>query len=348
MRLIDLQRRKRADLAWFAGSVVAMQLALAVAVEQLWPAIRDPEYDEIEQIVRARVRAAPGRPLVLALGSSRTQTALAAQRLNYPEDASAPVVINAGLSGACAMMHQIALRRLMRAGLKPQMVFIEVMPMALSARGGASVEERFRHQGRHTLGEVVRLWKYYGEHYRLCSPWLFARVAPSYRYQAELRSALHMDLATSHVEPRDDYGWMTPQKISSRAEIAMHTRNTLEFYASALTQPAVSPGALRALRDLVQLCHDRHIAVALIVPAEGTPFRSFAPEVEETHLSAARQLAYEMAVPLIDARTWVDDDGFWDGHHTTERGAIQYTDRFARDALEPQMHRSGAALSASR
>lgn len=51
-----------------------------------------------------------------------------------------------------------------------------------------------RYQGRHTLVEVARLWRYYAEHYRLCYPWLTARVLPAHRYQAELRMALGMDL----------------------------------------------------------------------------------------------------------------------------------------------------------
>jgi hypothetical protein len=40
-------------------------------------------------------------------------------------------------------------------------------------------------------------------------------------------------------------------------------------------------------------------------------------------------------VPLIDARDWVDDDGFWDGHHMLPAGAAQFTHRFEREALQP-------------
>jgi len=61
--------------------------------------------------------------------------------------------------------------------------------------------------------------------------------------------------------------------------------------------------------------------------------------VEESHLTAVRGLAQELAVPLIDGRTWVDDDGFYDGHHVTQKGAEQYTRRFGRDALVPYLSR---------
>jgi hypothetical protein len=337
MRLAEWQRRKRADLAWFLSGIVLTQVALAIGVECFWPAVRDPEYDEIKRIVRARGAAAPGRPLVIALGSSRTQMALAAERLNRPGDAAAPVVINAAISGGGPMMSQIVLRRLLRAGLRPDLVFVEIMPLALSAREGAPVEERQRGLGRFTLREAVRLSRYYAERYRLCYPWLVARAAPSHRYHAELRGAV--GIGTAWPKLRDDFGWMPYTKRYARDEIARRTQVNLDWYASALIQPAVAPGALRALGDLVQLCHDRHIAVVLLVPAEGSAFRGYAPHVEEAHVDAIRQLAYAMAVPCIDSRTWVDDDGFWDGHHATENGARQYTERFAREALEPHVRR---------
>ena len=66
-----------------------------------------------------------------------------------------------------------------------------------------------------------------------------------------------------------------------------------------------------ATADTVQLCLDERIAVVVLVPAEGSAFRSYAPAVEETHLNAVRQLTQELGVPLVDARTWVDDDGFY-------------------------------------
>jgi hypothetical protein len=337
VRLADLQRRKRSDLAWFAAGLIAVQLALAVGVERFWPAIRDPDFNDIAEIVRERTAEAPGRPLVVALGSSRTQMALAAERLNHLSDPGA-VVINAAIAGGGPMMHTVVLRRLLRAGLRPQLVFVEIMPMSLSAREGAPVEERQHTQARHTLGELARLWKYYAEHYRLCYPWVVGRIVPAYRYQTELRDALGIDLPVGgrlwRPSMRDDYGWLRCPKGFSTEEVEFRTRDNLESYAGALTQPALAPGALRALRDVVQLCLVQGIAVVLYVPAESSAFRNYAPAVEEIQMSAVRQLAHELAVPLIDARTWVDDAHFYDGHHVTHAGAEEFTERFGREALQ--------------
>jgi hypothetical protein len=348
----ELQRRHRNTLAWSLAGMVGVQLALAIGIEHCWPAIRDPDFHEIEAIIRSRTAAARGRPLVVALGSSRTQMALAPARLNRSSAVSDPIVINAAVAGGGPMMHQVILRRILAMGVRPQLVFIEAMPMSLSARAGAPVEERQRDQGRYTVEEIALLWQYYAEHHRLCYPWVVARALPALRYRGELCEALQIDFASARVragEPtRDRFGWLACPKDYSDAEIAARTCENLQTYSPALTQPTLAPGAVHALYDVVQLCLDSRIAVALIVPPEGSAFRSYAPAVEERQMHAVRVLARELDVPLIDARTWVEDSGFWDGHHATPQGAAQYTERFAHEALAPQLARTQPLLHAER
>jgi hypothetical protein len=98
---------------------------------------------------------------------------------------------------------------------------------------------------------------------------------------------------------------------------------------------------VQAIRDLVYLCQKRGIAVHFVIPPEGSAFRTFAPAVAESQMNVVRELARELKVDLIDARTWVTDDGFWDGHHTTTRGADQYTERFGREVLHLGYPRPG-------
>jgi hypothetical protein len=40
---------------------------------------------------------------------------------------------------------------------------------------------------------------------------------------------------------------------------------------------------------------------------------------------------------LIDARTWLSDDCFCDGHHLLAFGAEQFSLRLWRDTLEPKL-----------
>jgi hypothetical protein len=40
-------------------------------------------------------------------------------------------------------------------------------------------------------------------------------------------------------------------------------------------------------------------------------------------------------VPLLDGRTWLTEDDFWDGHHLLPRGAAAFTARFERELTAP-------------
>jgi hypothetical protein len=331
MRRQALQQRKRMDLVWTAVGFVLIQLSLSIGLETCWPAIRDPDFADLELIVQDRHKEAPHRLMVFALGSSRTLMALRAERLNDPSDPNAPLVINCAVSGGGPMMSQIALRRLLHLGLRPQRVFLEIMPEALSIRDGASLEERQRLGGRYTAAEAIRLWGYYAQPSRLFVPWINARLLPCNRHQAEMRMALRIDLPPvlpRYVSNRDDYGWVTPGRNYSPQEVEGLTGEALQEYATALTQPALAPRALQACRDGIKLCRDKQIQVVLVVPPEGSRFRSFAPEVAQIQMDAVRGLADEFGLPLIDSRTWVDDKGFYDGHHAIGKGADQYTERF--------------------
>jgi hypothetical protein len=307
-----------------------------MGLETCWPALRDPDFDELQQIIHKRQAAAPGRPLFIVLGSSRTQLALRAEWLNQPGNPSAPVVVNCAIAGAGPMMHQVVLQRLLRAGLKPQMVFVECMPLSLSARKGSPIEERHQSSGRFTAGEAVNLHHYFNEPYHLWYPWTFARLLPCHRHQSELRFAFGIDRA--HTAPlslvgRDEYGWSPCRTLFSTEEIERKTNSSLKAYMPALTQPALAPGALQALRDVVNLCRDNHIPVVFFAPAEASCFRSYAPAVAENQMNALRSLTHENSVPLIDSRAWIDDPGYYDGHHATRQGADQYTLRFQREVL---------------
>jgi hypothetical protein len=44
--------------------------------------------------------------------------------------------------------------------------------------------------------------------------------------------------------------------------------------------------------------------------------------------------------PVIDARGWLGDDGFWDAHHQLPSGAAAFTAQFQREVfrLLPREH----------
>ncbi len=74
----------------------------------------------------------------------------------------------------------------------------------------------------------------------------------------------------------------------------------------------------------------------LLLMPEGTEFQSWyhpAARAEiDTYLACLNR---EYEVPLVDARSWLPDTAFFDSHHLHGDGATAFTQRFAREVLEP-------------
>jgi hypothetical protein len=352
---VELNRRRRRQLLWFLAGFVAVQGALAVGVERLWPGARDPEYAARERRLRQARAAAPHRPLVVALGSSRTLMAIDARRLSETPGENgepAPLVFTFGVPGSGPMMETVCLRRLLAAGLRPDLLLVEVVPMGLNRRGDRPEEERQLDPARLRIDEVAFLLGGYYDRPDLAWPrWLLARVLPCYRHQAELRAELGLDVYRGR-DPEDktgaldDHGWqpfgerLTPRQRQERTAFA------LGQYEDCVSNFRLAPGTERALRDLLDLCRREGIRTALVLMPEGPAFRALYPAGTRVAIDAfVRGLAGEYGAPLIDARTWADELGetaFWDSHHLHADGAAFFTERFGREVVRPLL-RGGTA-----
>jgi hypothetical protein len=329
-----LEVRKRTLVLWAILGVVAAQLGLGVLVDQRLVGIRDPEYQHLETLVRERRAESPRRPLVLGMGTSRTSMGLDAASLSRSPDR--PLVVNAAFNGAGPMMNKVVLGRLLAAGIRPDFVFFEMMPIAISARNGAALEERMTFQGRYSVGEVIGMWPATDEKFRLCYHWGRARLFPCGRHQVELREALAIDQPTVgelRTFGKDSYGWAAFDTVLAPERIEALTIEALGTYVIALKQPTLSKGAVRAYRELFALAAKERIPGAVVCPSESSRFRNCDPGVAASLMEKVREIAGEFRLPVIDARDWVDDDGFWDGHHLTAAGARRFTERLGREGM---------------
>ena len=327
--------KKRAELAWTVTGFVIAQIALGICVDQFWRPIRDPEFAYLLRQVTARLAESPGRPLVLALGSSRTRMGLQAARLSQ---SSGDLVFNFGLPGSGPMMQQLALRRLLDAGVRPNFLFLETIPVSLSRREGAPMEERQLDPARLNRDEATRIQGYYGQPYKLWGRWLVARLLPTLRHQTELRQVLALDVEaagpTGNGGPVDNYGWQAWEPVPPNL-VERKTHATFNQYGKALRDGNLGKGPADALRDLLEMCRREGIPAAVIVPPESSVFRAAYVVPDSPLDTCVRQLTDQRGVRLFDARWWVEDPGFLDGHHLSRIGADQYTRRFRREALAP-------------
>jgi hypothetical protein len=306
--------------------------------DQWQPALRDPEYGCKFERLRARLAEEPGRELVLILGSSRAgygfrPDAIPAWRASTGE---LPTVFNFALTGSGPIMELLCLRRLLAAGIHPDRVIIEVLPPILH-QAGAWAELNWLSSSRLGWNDMRLTSRYAGQPQQFCFDWWRAQAAPCFTQRFCIMSRLapgwlHWRTRQDIWRGLDPSGWMIyPQTILDDAG----QRRALDFarrqYAPALDHFEITPFADRALQQLLTLCRQQDIPATLLVMPEGSIFQSWytpaARTAIDTYLGRLRR-NYE--IPLIDARSWLPDNAFFDSHHLHPDGATAFTQRFAR------------------
>lgn len=331
---------QRRTLAWAAAGWVLVQAALAATIELALPEARDPEYAVRER--RLLVQMTGGeRRLWLVLGSSRTQLGLRAAKL-ADDDRQAPLVFNFGMPGCGPLMQTVCFERLLARGVRPEKVFVEVNPALLAWRDGEPMEERMLDGARLSPGELARVLPHYCEPRRLLGKWAAAWLLPCHRRSAELRRLLAAGQAANDADAADhlmdDYGWQhvpAPVDAARRREL---TKMAADQYDGALAKFEPGPIQRKLLDELLARCRRESIEAALVLMPEGTSFeRLYGPQTEPALQRLLTELRGEHRVAVIDARRWVADDLFSDGHHLLPAGATAFTERFAREALPAQL-----------
>src|SRR5581483_4827171 len=135
-------RRARASLLMGTLFFVALQLGLATYIDYCRPELRDAEYGQKLARLRSQLAEAPDRPLIVILGSSRSElgfrpAALPALRV----DNEPALVFNGALTGSGPVIELLCLRRLLSAGIHPRQVIVEILPPLLHQEGAWAEEK---------------------------------------------------------------------------------------------------------------------------------------------------------------------------------------------------------------
>jgi hypothetical protein len=202
-------------------------------------------------------------------------------------------------------------------------------------------------------GELAWLRAYAPQPWNLLKQWITARCLPCTHSRGELRHRFRLDMpsraalcakVTSRV---DEYGWEIQFKEVTAEQRDYFTRITHGQYDPALADSQLARQSARALGDLLDLCRKEGIPVALVLMPEASYFRAcYAPAVNAFLHDFLTGVQQHWHVPLIDARQWIEDKYFWDGHHLLPAGAAVFTDRFERNALRPLVKKVSGAFSA--
>jgi hypothetical protein len=338
------RRLNRSTVCWYLAGLVIVHLGVSVAVHFAGSAFRDPNFNNSAARLAVRCAEAPDRPLLLALGSSRTLMGLDAGLVNRTDKSL--LVYNFSDLGAGPMLEQLFLRRILARGVRPSMVLLDIAPMSLASGLGVTSEEVRLDQSRLTWKEMRTVAGSYGFRGKPYGKWLKAHAIACVSKQEELHEALGIDtpLSPGLTFEGDPFGfapYATPREDARVAGIRDH----LARFGPQLKGSHVAAGPARAIRELVDLCRSAGLPFAVIYMPECSGLRKlYTPEFLAEFDRFVADLRREGDFELIDAREWVADAGFWDGHHLHYVGAEAFSARFAQEAvpvLRRQIEASG-------
>lgn len=331
---------RRVLLSSLAAYAVAT-FALAVALELRLPTARYPEHGQRVEALRRLQAEHPDRPLVVAVGSSRTQMGLDVAAMGFAEEPGAPLVYNYGLVGALPVHHPLAYRRLRAAGVRPAAVVCEIFPAALGVGDAAGTFYADSGAGL-TADELARLAPDMRSP-RVALAWAKSRAGA----WAWFRQEFHRQLVPDWRDPvaarkyaqmwePDDRGFRSSGESVSDADRERATDKALGTYMYLCRNLRPDPAAVRAHRELVAACRADGVPIAFYLTPEGPLFHScYTPTARAAVAGFVRLLTDDLGAPVFDLwGGWADGD-FMDGHHLLRPGAAKFGRRFADDHLRP-------------
>ncbi len=361
MRTIPRRRvvsRGRAALLWTIGLFAAGQWAMGAWLHRAHPEMCDPTWAFRLDRLRQRLAEAPGKPLLVTLGSSRTANGVSPSDFAdwEPRNGPRPVVFNFATLGAGPIRELLTLRRLLAHGIRPDWLVVEVWPAFWLDRG--HYEEHLPIlQGDAQLSDVAVLRRLYDCGWETFTRMVETNLMPVVHFRTELFCAYVPFLVSErareevlrsrvHWETLDPWGWLPIRWPRMSAEqFARHVVQARDLTQPRLEELRVTKNADWAIRTLLDECRQRRIEVALAYMPEHSVLRSwYSPRALSLLQDYLTRLGREYAVPIIDTRHWLDDDSFQDVLHLHADGGRAFSARFGREVLRPLLE--GAPLPA--
>jgi hypothetical protein len=344
-----LRRGSRAVLLWALGFFAAAQAGLVLALDYWHPALTESWWEHKWGQLRQLAAREADRPLLVMVGSSRTDDALQAERLQELLDKGGKplAAYNLGVPMVGPLREGLYLDAMLEAGIRPHLLLVEFLPPFLNQpRKGYACEENWALAPWWTLAQFRRLWPYLAHPNRKRRDWLEARLVPWYGLRSHLCKWVSEKVVSSsdrlkggwEAWPHDDHGYLLPQPFTPEETLRISTRTRATF-SPTLRQFRLGEGPIRAMRDLLDRCRRERIPVVLVLMPESTEFsRWYCPEGLADARRLFGELACEYGADAVDATRWVDDADFRDFHHVQGEGARAFTTRLI-DALRPILAR---------
>jgi hypothetical protein len=327
----------RADFLWFAGILIVAVLLLNVLVD-CTPRMYDPEFGGRLDLLRQRMGETPNRPLLLFVGSSRIGNALHPEEMPPVHTPSGERVLafNFGHLAGGPIFSLLQVQRLLREGIRPQWLVIEMAPLIMT---GESTGTLTTDSG---AGDLPTLFRYL-EPRQVMFVYLRSRLNPWYKHRQTLLETFapalacpreEQDIMRLNAQGGDNY-WISPRGLYPE-DIRRRTDRALADVRGRLQDYHIAPEGDRALRELLALCRRERIAAVCVMTPESSEFRDvYSAETQRRVAEYVADIERTCGVPVVDARSWVPDECFTDGHHVVHSGGLIFTYHLALEVLQP-------------
>lgn len=325
----ESNRRIIASIAWFGAFLLTIYIYWLAMTNFVIRDFWDPLYRKKFELLKAQMTEHPARPLWLIMGSSHVHDAIAPELLaERITDGKSPILFNFGAPGASPFYQSIWLRRVLKEGIKPARVGIEMSVLfndeySIFVSNPALVP-------RARKDELDEYYSQSRDPAELRGIWLQSRWNPLFEYGMKapdqaLLWRLLPPLARFEKQKDSKWGWNEAAfKHPSREvfDAALQKKATAEGFRHATIMPNVD----HALRDLIAFCRQERIEPFILWMPESEGFRALSsPQTEAGIQNYLGQIEREYGLLLIDARTWVPDEDFFDPDHVNSTGAAVFT-----------------------
>lgn len=313
------------------------QFSLFLWMDERWQMERTVSEHRKWDLLHERLAESPDRPLVLMLGSSRSDQAFQSGRLTgQPGPDGRPLLaFNLGVPTVGGMHEMLYLNDLLAEGVRPRLILVELVSTHLiRSQRGLQSEEHFTLAPCLSAHQLLFLQRYFSNRRRMILEWLESRLTPWYGF----RWAVHEHLQGHHSippdfdqsrQPIDPFGWRLLRPLPDTPEFRyLRWLGAYNMYGLSLQNFQLGSKPAQALHDLFDRCRREKIPVALVMMPVSKEFRDlYCPEGRAQLEEFIAGLRRRHNLDVIDATEWLDYEDFDDGHHVLLSGADKFTTR---------------------
>ena len=337
-----LQARARGALLVGLVLFVVAQISMSAAIENWLPELRDPTFEiKVRQLTDLIGQHRQTPTTVVFLGSSISANGMKAGMVDAPLSAALgrPAIgYNLATNGAGPITHLVKVQRLLRRGVRPDLVVLEMSPIFYAAvESGINIRRLSPHLMEHRDLDTLER---HTDSASLRAEWWEANLVPIHGHRLMILNHSARPLVpyadrVSVWNDADAHGWQGRPSLTPQAHGQVLELVETQFKAR-LGAYKVDDAPLKALRELTDLLAKEGIATLMVVMPEGPLMRSlYAPEAHAALLAEFSRISRKHRFPLIQARAWLGEDQFRDSYHLHEEGAAVFTERLVQEAILP-------------